>query len=110
MNLPVSPGWHVLFMEVLPESIGQAADYGRSLAARMFEVPNAVEVVLMLFLHYLGTGEQLLSRKHTWCADSASGGRVVTVGAFGRNGVFLSAHPPGFGSRGLGICPKVPTQ
>jgi hypothetical protein len=59
----------------------------------------------MLFLHYLGTGEQLLNRKHTWCRDSASLGRRVTVGAFGRNGVFISAHPPTYTSHGLGVCP-----
>jgi hypothetical protein len=56
----------------------------------------------MLFLHFLATGEQLLTRKHTWCRDEASLGRRVTVGAFGRNGLFLSAHPPAYSSRGLG--------
>ena len=34
-------------------------------------------------------------------------GRHVTVGAFGRNGVFLSGHPSNFASQGLGVCPKV---
>jgi hypothetical protein len=69
----------------------------------------AIEVVLMLFLHYEATKEQLLLRKHTWCADRASLGRQVTVGAFGRNGVFISGHPAGFASRGLGICAKQTT-
>jgi hypothetical protein len=64
----------------------------------------------MLFLHYVGTGEQLLQKKHTWCSDEASLGRSVTVGAFGRNGLFISGHPPEFASRGLGICGKVLVQ
>jgi hypothetical protein len=61
----------------------------------------------MLFLHYAGTGEQLLQKKHTWCSDHASLNRSVTVGAFGRNGLFISGHPPDFASRGLGICARI---
>jgi len=67
-------------------------------------LPSATEVVLMLFLHYVATGEQLLLKKHTWTKDQASLGRHVTVGAFGRNGVFISGHPGDYSSRGLGIC------
>jgi hypothetical protein len=79
-------GWHLLMMDVLPTSIQQPADYLRSSASEGLELPTSIEVVLMLFLHYVGTGEQLLLKKHTWCADTASLGRHVTVGAFGRNG------------------------
>jgi hypothetical protein len=61
----------------------------------------------MLFLHYVRTGEQLLQKKHTWCKDHASMNRFVTVGAFGRNGLFVSGHPAEFASRGLGICAKL---
>lgn len=100
------PGWHVLHRDVLDRSIGRSSDYAGSLGAGL-ALPLAVEVVLMLFLHYAGTGEQLLTRKHTWCADMASGERRVTVGAFGRNGLFLSSHPQNFASRGLGILPRV---
>jgi hypothetical protein len=101
------PGWHVLHMDILPETVNQPLNYSRSLAGRGFELPAAVEVVLMMFLHYVETKEQLLFRSHTWCSDQATLDRQVTVGAFGRNGVFLSGHPQGFSSRGLGICPKV---
>ena len=96
------PGWHALTMDVIPESISQPINYSSS-----SRLPSAVEVVLMLFLHYVGTGEQLLLKKHTWTRDQASLGRFVTVGAFGRNGVFLSGHPGGYTSRGLGICAKL---
>jgi hypothetical protein len=61
----------------------------------------------MLFLYYMGTQEQLLQKKHTWCKDAASMHRFVTVGAFGRNGLFVSGHPAEFASRGLGICAKI---
>jgi len=105
MTKPCRPGWHFIGMDVLPDSIGQRWDYSRRLKDAGFELPTAVEVILMLFLHYTATREQLLLRKHTWCSDTASLGRHVTVGAFGRNGVFLSGHPDGFASRGLGICP-----
>jgi hypothetical protein len=104
MDTPCPSGWRLIYMDVLSESVGQAWDYP---LPHGFALPHAVEVVLMLFLHYARSTEQLLSRKHTWCIDPASGGRRVTVGAFGRNGVFVSAHPPGFGSRGLGVCPRV---
>jgi hypothetical protein len=103
-----TPGWHFLLMDVHPGSISQPIDYVRRLKSEGMELPSAVEVALMLFLHYEGTKEQLLLRKHTWCSDSASLGRNVTVGAFGRNGLFVSGHPMGFASRGLGICGKIP--
>jgi hypothetical protein len=105
METRCPPGWHFLTMDVLKGSIGQPVDYGRSLQG--IELPLAIEVVLMLVLHYVQSGEQLLSRKHTWCSDIASQGRAVTVGAFGRNGLFLSGHPRNFASRGLGICGRI---
>jgi hypothetical protein len=101
-----APGWHYLQMDVLPESISQPINYAASLELRGLELPSAVEVTLMLFLHYAGTGEQLLQKKHTWCRDLASMNRHVTIGAFGRNGLFVSGHPAEFASRGLGICAK----
>jgi hypothetical protein len=101
-----SPGWHWLYRDVLAETISQPIYYVSSLRARGLGLPSAVEVALMLFLHYAGTGEQLLQKKHTWCSDHASMDRFVTVGAFGRNGLFVSGHPGDFASRGLGICPK----
>jgi hypothetical protein len=101
------PGWHFLHTDVLPDSISQPVNYISSLGNRSLELPSAIEVVLMLFLHYAGTGEQLLLKKHTWCRDHASMNRFVTVGAFGRNGLFLSGHPMAFASRGLGICGRV---
>ena len=101
------PGWHFLMMDVMQDSIQQPLDYLRSSKTLGLELPQAVEVILMLFLHYVGTREQLLFKKHSWCSDKASMGRHVTVGAFGRNGVFLSGHPANFASHGLGICAKV---
>lgn len=96
------PGCHALTMDVLPESISKPVNYSSSL-----ELPSAIEVVLMLFLHYVGTGEQLLLKKHSWTRDLATLGRSVTIGAFGRNGVFVSGHPGDYASRGLGICAKL---
>jgi hypothetical protein len=101
------PGWHYLHAEVLPDSISQPAQYAEKLMHQGLVLPSAIEVVLMLFLNYAGTREQLLQKKHTWCSDQASLGRQVTVGAFGRNGLFISGHPPEFASRGLGICGKI---
>jgi hypothetical protein len=92
-------------MDVLSESIQQPSNYLSSSSHKLV-LPLAIEIVLMLFLHYTGTGEQLLLKKHSWCSDTASFGRQVTVGAFGRNGLFISAHPPNFVSRGLGTCAK----
>ena len=105
---PCSPGWHFLLMDVHPESINQTIDYARRLKSEGMELPTAIEIALMLFLHFEATKDQLLQRKHTWCSDSASLGRQVTIGAFGRNGLFVSGHPMGFASRGLGICGKIP--
>ena len=97
-----APGWHALTMDVLPESVSKPINYSSSV-----RLPSAVEVVLMLFLHYAGTGEQLLLKKHTWTRDEATLGRFVTIGAFGRNGLFVSGHPGDYSSRGLGICAKL---
>jgi hypothetical protein len=97
-----APGWHALYMDVLPDSISRPRNYSSSL-----KLPSAIEVILMLFLHFVGTGEQLLLKKHTWTNDEATLGRFVTVGAFGRNGVFISGHPADYTSRGLGICTKL---
>jgi hypothetical protein len=100
-------GWHILMMDVLPESIQQPVNYLHSSKCATLQLPSAVEVILMLFLHYVASGEQLLLKKHTWCSDTSSLHQQVTVGAFGRNGVFLSNHPANFVSQGLGICVKV---
>ena len=102
-----SGGWHCLYRNVLPDSISQPINYFHSLESKGMGLPSAVEVTLMLFLHYAGTGEQLLQKKHTWCRDLASMNRSVTIGAFGRNGLFVSSHPPDFSSRGLGICATI---
>jgi len=107
MATPCPPGWHFLTMEPIPASIQQPLHYLRSSEERQLGLPLAVEVVLMCFLHYLSTGEQLLLRKHSWCSDMASMDRHVTVGAFGRNGIFLSGHPSNFSSQGLGVCAKI---
>ena len=107
MTTPCPPGWHFLTMEPISGSILQPIDYVRSLKAWEVELPLAVEVVLMLFLHYVESREQLLLKKHTWCSDTASLDRHVTIGAFGRNGVFVSGHPPNFASQGLGICGRI---
>jgi hypothetical protein len=101
------PGWHCICKGVVPDSVSHPIHYVSRLRERGLGLPSAVEVVLMLFLHYVGTGEQLLQKKHTWCRDQASMDRFVTVGAFGRNGLFLSGHPAAYASRGLGICAKV---
>lgn len=107
MQKNCEPGWHVLLMDVLEDSIQHPANYLNSAKGANLQLPSAVEIILMLFLHYVATGEQLLLKKHSWCSDVASMGRQVTVGAFGRNGVFVSGHPHNFASRGLGICAKV---
>jgi hypothetical protein len=101
-----APGWHVIETSVSPDSLERSFDWHRTAHPPNMTLPAAVEVVLMLFLYYAVFGEQLLSRKHTWCADEASLGRFVTVGAFGRNGVFISSHPAAYSSRGLGLCRK----
>jgi hypothetical protein len=108
MRRRCEPGWHLLTMDVLSDSIQQPVNYLRSSRGAALELPSAVEVILMLFLHYVASGEQLLLKKHTWCSDKSSLHQHVTVGAFGRNGVFLSNHPLNFASQGLGICAKIP--
>ena len=102
-----APGWHLLHTSVLPASISQPIHYSRSLQELGLELPAAIEIVLMVFLHFVGSGEQLLQKKHTWCRDQASLDRFVTIGAFGRNGLFISGHPADYASRGLGICTKI---
>ncbi len=101
------PGWHSIEMNVIADSIGKAIYHADELKERGLYLPSAVEVLLMLFFHFAATGERLLNRGHTWTYDRTTEGRFVTVGAFGRNGVFVSSHEVGFQSKGLGICAKV---
>src|SRR5205823_3291522 len=61
-----SPGWHCLYMNVLPDSISRPVHYVHSLEHRGIELPSAAEITLMLFLHYVGTKMKLLEKKHTW--------------------------------------------
>ena len=100
-----APGWHAVAMDVLPDSVGQPVYYAEDLKGRGLYMPSAVEMALMLFLHFAETGEHLMLRKHTWTRDRTDGGRFVTVGAFGPKGLFVSSHEVGYKSRGLGICP-----
>jgi hypothetical protein len=99
-------GWHVIQRHTPEDTIGATADHYTDSNKSGIQLPSAVEVTLMLFLNYVGTGEQLLHKKHTWCSDVTTLGNFVTVGAFGRNGLFVSGHPGSFSSRGLGICAK----
>jgi hypothetical protein len=101
------PGWHFLHENVIPDSVSKPVNYLSSVRTKMLELPWAIEIALMLFLHYSGTGVQLLHKKHTWCRDQASLNRFVTLGAFGKNGLFISSHAGNYESRGLGVCAKV---
>src|SRR6185436_2806383 len=60
MQFLCPPGWHFICQDVVPETIGQPLNYASRLEASGFELPSAIEVVLMLFLHFAGCGEQLL--------------------------------------------------
>ena len=101
------PGWHSIARNVTTDSVGEPIQYADRLKEQQLYLPSAIEVVLMLFLHFTNTGERLLSNSHTWTYNRTKEGRFVTVGAFGRNGVFVSSHEVGYQSRGLGICPKI---
>lgn len=109
-QLRCGPGWHAVALTVLPESIGQPFYYIDSIRSAALSLPHAVEVVLMLFLYFAHTGRRLLNKKHTWTCDPTEDRRFVTTGAFGPKGLFLSAHPVGYRSRGLGICPTLDVQ
>ena len=61
----------------------------------------------MLFLYFTATDKRLMLNKHTWTRDRADNKRFVTIGAFGKKGLFVSSHEVGYSSRGLGICPLV---
>ena len=102
-----APGWHSVRIAVTPDSVGQPIYYAEEIKQAALYLPTAAEVLLMLFLHFASTGERGLTNKHTWTRDRTREGRFVTVGAFGKKGVFVSSHAVGYESRGLGICPVV---
>ena len=102
---PCPPGWHTIAAAPLPDSIDQPVYFADSLLAEGLLLPLASEVVLMLFLGHYASGERMLLRKHTWTRDRTSERRFVSVGAFGKKGLFVSSHEVGYKSRGLGICP-----
>ncbi len=109
-HIGCNPGWHSVAMGVTPESIGQPIYYADSIKNSGQYLPSASEVVLMLFLYFTGTGKRLMLNKHTWTRDRTDNKRFVTIGAFGRKGLFVSSHEVGYTSRGLGICPLVDPQ
>ena len=106
-HIDCNPGWHSIAMAVTPNSIGQPIYYADSIKGAGLYLASATEVVLMLFLHFSATGRRLMVNKHTWTADRTENKRFVTIGAFGKKGLFVSSHEVGYTSRGLGICPQV---
>jgi hypothetical protein len=100
-------GWHSIATAPVAASLDEADWHAESLSGHGLNLPRAVEVILMLFLSLTIREERFLLRKHTWTCDRSVSGRRVSVGAFGRKGVFLSSHAPGYKSRGLGICPRI---
>lgn len=93
---------------MVPDSVLRPVYFAEDLKKDSLFLPSAAEVILMLFLHFTESGERRLLRKHTWTHDrteSTEARRFVTVGAFGKKGVFVSSHEVGYKSRGLGICP-----
>lgn len=99
------PGWHAVAVGPQPETLNQPVSYAEALRAGGLILPQAIEVVLMLFLSLTARDERFLLRKHTWTCDRTVSGRWVSVGAFGEKGVFVSSHDAGYRSRGLGMCP-----
>jgi hypothetical protein len=104
-RIPCPAGWHSVGESPLGESLDRPVDYAENLRSGELFLPRASEVLLMVFLRLTLTGERLLARKHTWTRDRTGTRRFVSVGAFGKNGVFVSSHEVGYQSRGLGICP-----
>ena len=106
-SIRCDPGWHSVATAVTPDSIGQPIYYADSIKGSGHYLASAAEVVLMLFLYFTATGKHLMVNKHTWTRDRTDNKRFVTIGAFGKKGLFVSSHEVGYTSRGLGICPLV---
>ena len=106
-NRPCGPGWHTIAGAPLATSFDRPVNYADVLLNEGLYLPHASEIILMLFLGLAIAGERFLLRKHTWTQDLTSNGRFVSVGAFGKKGLFVSSHEVGYQSRGLGICPAV---
>ena len=106
-NIGCEPGWHSVAMAVTPDSVGQPIFYADSIKGSRQYLASAAEVVLTLFLYFATTGKRLMVNKHTWTTDRTDNKRFVTIGAFGKKGLFVSSHEVGYSSRGLGICPRV---
>ena len=106
-NVGCEPGWHSVAMAVTPDSVGQPIYYADSIKGSRQYLASAAEVVLTLFLYFATTGKRLMVNKHTWTTDRTDNKRFVTIGAFGKKGLFVSSHEVGYSSRGLGICPRL---
>ena len=109
-EIPCPPGWHSVASAVMPGSVGQPIYYADSIKSGNLYLASAAEMTLMLLLNFTLTGERLLLDKHTWTQDRTQNRRFVTVGAFGKKGLFVSSHDVGYRSRGLGICPVAPPK
>src|SRR5215470_17950240 len=56
MRVSCSSGWHCVHMDILPGTAHQPHNYRDS---DTWELPSAIEVVLMLFVHFESVGERL---------------------------------------------------
>ncbi len=63
-----------------------------------------VEAMYRLVLNDQARSEKLLPSIYTWTSGRTSGGSLVCVGSFARDGAFVRGHSPGLTDEFLGVC------
>ncbi len=95
--------WYLIKKNGIPESFGKTFNDGEKLLVENEEIPYACEVIFMVILHKLVTGECLFSNSYVRCHDLTLRGDRLHVGGFSPEGLYFSTlhdHP---GRENLGI-------
>ncbi len=92
--------------EVLPESLSRKWDEQTPLLEPGEHRREAIETLWDSLLYYSATGKKVLEQHLDWGQTRASGGRLVSVGNFDSDGVFVFRLSPGYSDSVLGVCPS----
>jgi hypothetical protein len=85
--------WYLLHREIVPRSEDKTFNVQRERLPVCYEAPLAVTEILKDLLVFCKTGVRVKSLRRARCADIASHGSNIAVGAFGEDGLGIGSFP-----------------
>ena len=86
-KLQEPPGYRQLQMRAAQDSFGKIFAKQKALVPPDAEIPTARAILMGVVIHFLATGERLVSDHWVRCADQTLCGGLVIVGDFGPHGI-----------------------